>query len=306
MNIVGRRRIWFALSGVIIGVSLLAAIVWGLRLGVDFRGGTILEAAVANASTNQIQAALTPLSIGNLVVQPTDRGTVILRMESIDEEKHQTILATLGELGSVEERNFATVGPTIGAELERRAILATILASLAIIFYLALSFRRVPPPVTSWRFGVIAVVTLLHDVLTVIGAFAILGHFIGGFEVDSLFIVAALTVMGFSVHDTIVVFDRIRENLRNRIGEPLESIVNGSVIETIARSLNTTLTVILVLLALYLMGGESTRNFVLALLIGITFGTYSSIFIASPLLITWQNVLDRRRARTAQSTQEAQ
>lgn len=295
MNIIGRRKIWFAFSGTIIAISMLALALWGLRFGVDFRGGSLLEVGLpSEVEVEQIRQAVQPLSLGNLVVQPTDRGTFILRMESIDEAKHQEILTNLRNLGEVSERNFTTVGPTIGAELKRRAMWAIGLASLAIIFYLTLSFRKVPRPLTSWRFGVIAVLTLLHDVLIVVGTFAILGHFLGGFEVDSLFVVAALTVMGFSVHDTIVVFDRIRENLLEREGEPLEEVVNDSVVETIARSLNTTLTVILVLLSLYLLGGESTRNFVLALLVGISFGTYSSIFIASPLLVVWQRVVERR------------
>ena len=298
MNIIGRRRVWFLFSGIVIGISIASLVVWGLRLGVDFRGGTIMEVAVEKGATESIHALVSALNLGALSVQPTDRGTFVLRTEAIDETKHQEVLTRLRELGTVEERNFSTVGPTIGSELKRRAIIAIGLAAVAIILYLSLSFRKVPKPMTSWRFGIIAVITLLHDVLTVLGAFAILGHFFGGFEADTLLVVAALTVMGFSVHDTIVVFDRIRENLHRRAGEPLESIVNTSVIETAARSLNTSLTVILVLLALYLLGGDSTRNFVLALLVGIGFGTYSSIFVASPLLVVWQNFVDRRRTAT--------
>jgi preprotein translocase subunit SecF len=296
MNIIGRRKLWFLFSGTIIVLSLLAIFFWGLRLGVDFRGGSLLEVAFESQVTaEQIKEAVTPLHLGNLTVQPTDRQTYILRMETIEPVRLEELLGALTKLGQVEERNFSSVGPTIGQELKRRAVLAVVLASLAIIFYLALSFRKVPKPVTSWRFGLIAVITLLHDVLIVVGAFALLGQFFGGFEIDSLFVVALLTVMGFSVHDTIVVFDRIRENLRMRVGEHFEQVVNTSVVETIARSLNTSLTVVLVLLSLYLLGGVSTKNFVLALVIGITFGTYSSIFIASPLLVVWQEIIERRR-----------
>lgn len=298
MNIIGRRKIWFLFSGILMAVSITAVVSWGLKLGVDFRGGSLIEASISNVTTETVRTSLAPLNLGSLVVQPTDRNTFVLRMDQIDETKHQEVLATLQGIGQTEERNFATVGPTIGNELKRRAVLAIGLVSLAIILYLALVFRKVPKPMTSWRFGIIAVLTLLHDVITVIGAFAILGYFFGGFEIDSLFVVAALTVMGFSVHDTIVVFDRIRENLRNRIGASLEDVVNDSVIETIARSLNTSLTVLVVLLALYLLGGASTKNFVLALVVGIAIGTYSSIFVASPLLIVWQNIIDRRQKQS--------
>jgi preprotein translocase subunit SecF len=298
MNIVGRRNIWFTLSGLFLGLSLAAVAFFGLHLGVDFKGGTLMEVSYpAPVTVEEIREVLNPLALSNLSIQPTDRATAIIRMGEITPEIRQEILDRLSTLGAVEEQNFASVGPTIGRDLQRRAITALILATAAIILYLALSFRRVPKPVTSWRFGVIAVVTLLHDVLSVVGTFAVLGYFFGGFEVDSLFVVAALTVMGYSVHDTIVVFDRVRENLTLREGEPLDEVVNTSVIETAARSLNTSLTVILVLLALYLLGGATTRNFVLALMIGIGVGTYSSIFLASPLLVSWQNILDRRAKR---------
>jgi preprotein translocase subunit SecF len=306
MDIIGRHRLWLMCSGIILALSVAAVAVWGLKLGVDFRGGSLVEIALPGATTEEIRQALTgpeaaELGLEDLVVQPTDRGTFLLRLEPIDEATHQKLLARLTSLGAVEEKNFSSVGPTIGQDLKRRAVLAIALASLAIVLYLALSFRRVPPPVTSWRFGVIAVLTLLHDVMVVVGSFAVLGHFFGGFEVDSLFVVAALTVMGFSVHDTIVVFDRVREHLRKSPTADLARVVNTAVVETIARSLNTSLTVILVLLSLYLLGGASTRNFVLALMIGITFGTYSSIFIASPLLVVWQAAVDRRRPARAQS-----
>ncbi len=295
INIVGLRKIWFLFSGALLTLSIAALVIWGLKLGVDFKGGTLIEIAVSNTSAEEIRTALEPAALHSLVIQPTDRGTYILRMDMIDEAKHQDILSILAKVGSTEEQNFATVGPTIGDELKQRAIIAIILASLAIIFYLAATFRRVPKPVTSWRFGIIAVITLLHDITVVLGVFVLLGRAFGGFEADSLFVVAALTIMGFSVHDTIVVFDRVRENLRSRAGEALESIVNHSVVETIARSLNTTLTVILVLMALYLLGGASTKNFVLALIVGVTVGTYSSIFIAAPLLVAWEQIASRRK-----------
>ena len=187
--------------------------------------------------------------------------------------------------GMIEEQ-FTSIGPVIGRELKGQAAVQLILVSLGIIFYIAYAFRKVTRPVSSWRFGVAAIVALVHDLLIVIGVFAILGHY-RGVEVDSLFVTALLTVLGFSVHDTIVVFDRIRENLRIRAGANLFEIINNSINQTLIRSLNTSLTVVFVLAALFLFGGESIHYFVLALLIGIVAGTYSSIFIASPILYVW-------------------
>jgi preprotein translocase subunit SecF len=184
----------------------------------------------------------------------------------------------------------------IGKELRSAAFLQLILVSLGIIFYIAYAFRKVSKPVSSWRFGIAAIVALIHDLFIVIGAFSLLGHF-GGVEIDSLFVTALLTVLGFSVHDTIVVFDRIRENLRIRAGQSLSEIINSSINQTLVRSINTSLTVIFVLLALLLFGGESIHNFVLALFIGIIAGTYSSIFIASPILIVWHNWELRKNSR---------
>jgi preprotein translocase subunit SecF len=187
------------------------------------------------------------------------------------------------------------VGPTVSSTIATSAVISLVLVSLAIVFYIAFAFRNAPPPVSPWSFGIMAIVALLHDALFVLGVFSILGHFFG-VEIDALFVTAILTVIGFSVHDTIVVFDRIRENLRRDKGS-FENVVNNSILETIARSINTSLTVILTLLALFLFGGQSIRMFVLALLIGVASGTYSSIFNASPLLVTWHNWRLKRMAK---------
>jgi len=186
----------------------------------------------------------------------------------------------------IKENSFETVGPSIGQETKANALKAVLIASVAITLYIAFAFRKVSHPVSSWKYGVSAIIALLHDVLVVVGVFSILGVLFG-IEIDSLFITALLTVMGFSVHDTIVVFDRIRENLKKSYNLKFEEIVNNSLLETMNRSLNTSLTVVIVLFSLLLFGGESIRWFIIALLLGIISGTYSSIFNASPLLIVW-------------------
>lgn len=189
--------------------------------------------------------------------------------------------------GDVSEVRFETVGPSIGKETEQNAFKAVLIASFAIIIYVALAFRKIPKPYSSLKFGICAVIALLHDILVIIGLFSIFGQ-LYKVEVDSLFITALLTIMGFSVHDTIVVFDRIRENLKRMAGNSFAAIVNESIIQTMARSLSTSLTVLFTLLALLLFGGESTRWFIIALLIGVTSGTYSSVFNAAPLLVLWE------------------
>jgi preprotein translocase subunit SecF len=210
------------------------------------------------------------------------------------EANHQKFKAALAAKG-VNELSFDSVGPTVSSTIAMSAIISLVLVSLAIVLYIAFAFRNAPPPVSPWSFGFMAIAALLHDALFVLGVFSLLGHFFG-VEIDALFVTAILTVIGFSVHDTIVVFDRIRENLRRDKGN-FENVVNNSILETIARSINTSMTVLLTLLALFLFGGQSIRLFILALLIGIASGTYSSIFNASPLLVTWHNWRLKRLAK---------
>jgi preprotein translocase subunit SecF len=224
----------------------------------------------------------------------TSDNQVLIKSQPVDQ--NQDILITQEiktSLGNFQQQSYETIGPTIGAETLQNAIYALIVASILIVIYITWSFRSVPKPTSSFRFGVCAIIALIHDVLVLIGLFSIFGHFFG-VEVDSLFVTAVLTVIGFSVHDTIVVFDRIRENLRRVGGENFAEVVNDSILQTLDRSLNTSLTVILVLIALLIFGGDTIRWFVVALLIGITSGTYSSIFNASPLLVVWQEILQKR------------
>ena len=300
MNIVKNRKLYFFISGIVIIPGLISLFLFGLQPSIDFTGGSKIEYQISNTK-NQI----TDKEINDIVksqkirvdsIKRTDKNFTI-RTESINQNQKNKISESLNKIDSkITEKSFDTVGPTIGRETEVNAFKAVLIASLAIMAYIAFAFRKVSKPVASWKFGVCAILALLHDVLVVVGIFSLFGHFLK-VEVDSLFITALLTVMGFSVHDTIVVFDRIRENLSKNYSASFEEVVNNSLLETLNRSLNTSFTVIIVLFSLLLFGGESIRWFVAALLIGIISGTYSSIFNASQLLVVW-NEWDKRNKKT--------
>ena len=289
MNLIGKRRIWYTISLIMIVPGLISLILYGLRLGIDFRSGQLLTAR-GSIRIEQAQKAAAGLGLQDMQVIPTGGDTEIRYRDPSPqgqhEANHQKFKSALAS-EHIEELSFDSVGPTVSSSIARNAVASLFLVSLAIVLYVAFAFRNAPQPVSPWSFGFMAIAALLHDAFFVLGVFSLLGHFLG-VEIDSLFVTAILTVIGFSVHDTIVVFDRIRENLRRDKGS-FEQVVNNSILETIARSINTSLTVLLTLLALLLFGGESIRLFVLALLIGIASGTYSSIFNASPLLVTWHN-----------------
>jgi preprotein translocase subunit SecF len=225
---------------------------------------------------------------------------MMLRLKDLDEDAHQKILQSVNSLSPLEEKRFDSVGPVIGEELKQRAYLAIGMVLFLIVIYIAFAFRKVSRPVASWKYGLAAIIALFHDVFIPTGIFSILGHYLG-VEIDLLFVTGLLTILGFSVHDTIVVFDRIRENLRKGVGRGFEDTVNISINQTIVRSINTSLTVFLTLLAIFIFGGESTKYFALLLMMGILFGTYSSIFVASSLLVTsefWrQKRIEKKLAR---------
>lgn len=287
MNIVGRRRLWYAISlGLLIpGVILL--VVSGLRLGIDFTGGSI-----ANVRTDQSQEALQQLvaDAGAAEAVITTAGPGAYQIRSSSEADFER---TLNEAG-VSVESFERVGPSVSRDLTINALISLLVVMAAITVYIAFVFRTVEHP---WRYGVMAMIALGHDALAVLGLFALLGATLG-IEVDSFIVTAILTVIGFSVHDTIVVFDRLRENLLKRSGD-FATIVNDSINDVMGRSLNTAVTAVLVLLALFLFGGSSTSTFILALLVGLIAGTYSSIFIAAPLLVSWDNYMQRRQSRAA-------
>mgnify|MGYP001562953959 CR=1 FL=1 len=299
MDIIRHKYVFLGISGVLVLASIAAFALWGLKPGIDFTGGSLLEVEFPGTrpAPADVIRALREIGVEHAVVQPISERGMILRFSHADEETHQQIINTLSVIGTeptasglhplIAEKRFDTVGPTIGTELKRRAILAVIIAILAIIAYIAWAFRAVSRPIASWKYGIAALVALVHDVIIPVGAFSALGHF-KEIEIDPLFITALLTVLGFSVHDTIVVFDRIRENLHaNKSAESFAATVSRSVSETLARSLMTSFTVLMVLFVIFFLGGASVRYFALALIIGIAFGTYSSIFVASPILVMW-------------------
>lgn len=292
INLMRFKLVYFIFSLLIIMPGLYYLITSGLRLGVDFTGGALLEYKFEkNISLNDLRQEISLQGVEVGQITPSENNTYIIRTKPLDEKKINVIKSTLTDkYGGIEERRIEFVGPVIGAELQNKAMIALALASFAIVLYIAFSFRKVPKPTSSLRFGIAAILALLHDVLLVVGVFAILGKFLG-VEVDTLFVTALLTIIGFSVHDTIVVFDRIRENLLKNIGKKFIEVSNISVVQTIGRSLNTSLTVVFVLVALLLFGGETIKWFVVALLVGIISGTYSSIFNATALLVWWEEKL---------------
>jgi preprotein translocase subunit SecF len=298
MNLIAKRKIWYAISIIMIVPGLISLFTFGLNLGIDFKSGE-LSTVAGSSNTDSTRAIAISVGLKDVTVVSLGSNQTEIRFsdpapQNEHETNHQKLKKALAEKG-IMELSFDSVGPSVSKSIALSAIGALIAASIAIVLYVAYAFRNAPRPVSPWSFGVMAIIALLHDALFVLGVFSILGHFLG-VEIDALFVTAILTVIGFSVHDTIVVFDRIRENLRRRKGS-FEDTVNASILETLARSINTSLTVILTLLALFLFGGQSIRLFVLALLIGIASGTYSSIFNASPLLVTWHNYKLKQAAK---------
>jgi preprotein translocase subunit SecF len=290
LNIVGKRKIFYGFSLALIAAGIFSVIFWGLRFGIDFKGGSLLEVEYVGArpEVQAIHDRLAPLDLGGVNIQLTGPAGLFLRLKDINEETHQKVLAELANLGELEEKRFESIGPVIGQELKKKAYGAILMVLLLIVIYITWAFRKVSRPVASWQYGVAAVAALFHDVFIPVGIFSILGHYLGA-EIDLLFVTGILTILGFSVHDTIVVFDRIRENLRQSGSKSFEETVNASINQTMGRSINTSLTVLLTLLAIYVFGGETTKYFSLLLMLGIFFGTYSSIFVASSLLVSWHS-----------------
>jgi len=294
MNIIYSRKkrfVYFTISAILIILSICAIVFIKPKIGIDFSGGTLLELKFKNDSSKaKIEEEIKKLDfIKGEKVQSTGTNTYLLRINSLDKTQIDTLRSAINEkVGEYQEIRLETVGPIVSSDTTTKAIWATIFASIGIILYVAYAFRSVPNPASSWRFGVCAITALIHDLIISVGIYTILGYFLG-FEIDTLFIVAILTILGYSVNDTIVIFDRIRENLKMHPEYTFSENVNNSTSQSLARSLNTSLTVVIILLALLFLGGESIKPFVSLLMIGVTIGTYSSIFVAPPLLIQWQN-----------------
>lgn len=278
INLMKYKYLYFVISLIIILPGLYFLMRYGLKFSIDFTGGSVIE----------VQQKLKQPKIEIVSIQKTGSGTYIYRTKPIDAKTKDRVFGK-------KTLRFETVGPAISKELLQNALLSIAVASLAILAYIAYAFRKIPAPYKSWKFGVSAIVATLHDVLVVVGIFAILGHFLN-VEVDALFVTAILTIIGFSVHDTIVVFDRIRENLgKDARKMSFENVVNESLLQTLGRSLTTSLTVLFTLFALILFGGESIKWFSVALFVGVASGTYSSLFNASPLLVIWE---EREKKKT--------
>jgi len=294
INIIQKRNIFFTISGILVIASIVSLLVWGLNLGIDFTGGSLLEISFSEnrPESTAVLDALSEVDLGEIRLQPTGFSEYIIRTRDLSEEEHQQVLAGLREVFQSQdlvENRFESIGPVIGQELQQKAIIAIAIALIVIILYIAYTFRKVSKPVASWKYGISAIIALGHDILIVTGIFALLGYLFE-VEVGILFVTALLTVLGYSVNDTIVVFDRVRENLIYRPKDTFVDTINHSVNETITRSINTSLTTLLVLLSLYFLGGTTIKEFVLVLILGTVFGTYSSIFIASPLLVVWNQL----------------
>jgi preprotein translocase subunit SecF len=292
MLIVKYRKIFFILTSLIVGTAIFSVAFFGLNFGIDFTGGAIIEVSYLSERPSKeiLEKNLRDIKIGSFSIRPTGEGGYILRTKDITEKERVNILRVLslnGEKEVIQER-FNSIGPTIGTELRNKAFVAIGIVVVAIILFVAFVFRKVSQPVSSWKYGIVAIIALIHDVIVPVGIFAFLGYTVGT-EIDVLFVMALLAILGYSVNDTIVVFDRVRENLRlnkeNNSKEDFELTVGKSLSQTYARSINTSLTTLFVLIALFFVGSTATQDFALVLATGVIAGTYSSIFLATPLLV---------------------
>lgn len=302
MFIVKHRAIFYTLSVALVIASIVGLVLWGLELGIDFKGGSLLEVSYASSTRPaqaSVETALATQNLGAYSLRPTGETGYILKTREITDAERASLVQVLNNQGKLgmEVKRFNSIGPVLGAEAAQKSFWAIALVIIGIVLFITFAFRKVSEPVSSWKYGLVAILALVHDVLIPTGVFAFLGHF-AGYEVDTLFVTALLVVLGFSIHDTIVVFDRVRENLTHshslRDKKTFAEIVGESINQTFVRSINTSMTTILALAVLYVIGPEATRHFSLALIIGIVAGTYSSIFLGSPLLVT----VERMRERT--------
>jgi preprotein translocase subunit SecF len=290
MNFNKIKNYLFLIPIAILLLAIGSLFVWGLELGIDLKGGSLLQVTYPEGrpALLDLQAKVDELGYGEVRIQGANENDYILRQRDLNPQEKEALDAALGSFGTVEEVQFNSVGPTIGAELMQKAWWAVGLVALTTILFIAFAFRGISKPVSAWKYGAVAIVTLIHDVLIPVGLFAYLGH-VRGAEVGALFIVALLTILGISINDTIVIFDRIRENINLNTAqkkiEPYADVVWRSVRQTLTRSINTSLTVVVVLLALFFVGPDSTKDLALTLIVGMIAGSYSSILLAAPMLI---------------------
>lgn len=290
IDIVGKRNWFFLISILLLVPGLISMVVFGFRLGVDFSSGTMMTLRFTTPVDQAVlRQQMTTLGYDEATIQKTSDGDFLVRVRDIDTPQKEELIAGLkkGLNTGVTVRDFYQVSPLVAGEVARNAAIAVLVASFFMILYIAFAFRQMPKP---FRWGVCAVIALLHDVLIVMGIFSILGWAVG-YQVDSMFITAMLTIVGFAINNTCVVYDRIRENVRKCISKDFSVTVNSSILETIARCINTSLTVILTCLAIFLFGGATIQQFIMALLVGVFVGIYDSVFIAGPLLVLWEKGL---------------
>lgn len=295
MFVVNNRKFFFVLSAVLVIGSLVSIYVYGLKLGIDFRGGSLLEVSYSaqRPALEEVKPSLEKLALGNYVLSPVGDLRYSLKTRDLTPGEKTEVLSALSQNGNTaKEERFNSIGPVVGNQLKNKALIAIGVVIICIVLFITFAFRKVSFPVPSWKYGLATIIALAHDVVIPTGVFVVWSHYHGG-EIDLLFVTALLAILGYSVHDTIVVFDRVRENLRETHGKGKESFVETvgkSVSQTFGRSINTSLTIFLSLVALYFIGGESTKDFAFVLLVGVIAGTYSSIFVASPLLVTLEKL----------------
>lgn len=289
INIISKTKYAYAFSIILTILSIISLSVWGLKYDIDFTSGTLMKIKFTDKvpAKTEIEDVLKDSNLGSLTIQASDGNVLMVRYASEDDKVNDQVWNKIhAKYENASQQSVDFINPAVSQELKKKSLNAIFLAIAAIMAYIAWAFRKVSRPVESWKYGVGAVIALAHDILITAGVFSVLGHFYG-VEIGIPFVAALLTILGFSVHDTIVVYDRTRENLlRGSNKTPFEEVVNKSLNETLVRSINTSMTVIITLLAIYVFGGATIKYFSLALLVGVTFGTYSSIFIASALLVT--------------------
>ncbi len=289
-SIIKHSKLWLIISSALVVMAIVFLSVWGVTLGIDFTGGSLLEfTAEGKPTVALIREAVDPILDHDFVVQQSEKS-IVIRTQTLSEEKHQEIVTLLKNNEQIkvkDELRFDSIGPVIGGELLKKSIWALVLVFILIVAYMAFAFRKMSDVISPWRAGLITIIAGLHDAIIPLGVFSVLGHFFGT-EVNAAFIAAILTILGYSINDTIVVFDRSRENVLKGSVHDFATVVDMSIWQTMARSLNTTTTTLVALLAVFFFGGATVKDFALVLLIGIFCGAYSSIFIASPLLVAWR------------------
>ncbi|MBU3934407.1 protein translocase subunit SecF [Patescibacteria group bacterium] len=289
-------KIYYLLSFLLFVAAVFCLLSFGLKFGIDFMGGSILEVEFENRPSSQlIQEKLNSLELGEIVIQPRGEKEVVIKTKEINSGTHQNIILQLQELSNLEEKGFENIGPTIGRELREKTIVLVIVSLIVLLVYISVAFKNVSQPLSSWQYGVISIIALAFDVLLTVGFFAILGKYYDA-QFNIPVITALLTILGYTINDKVIIFDRVRESLLKKREDNFKELVNKSLNETIFRSLSTGTCTLLVLLAIFLFGGETLRYFSLTLIVGIVAGTYSSLFLAAPLLVTWLEWKERKKS----------